>query len=773
MQKLKNRNIITISVLVILGIVIYLSISTFKDDNSHRVKNSQNKINSSRIVSDFFRNGGLIVYPSSENSKDLYEIGIKLRSRLRNSKFKVIADTALTKNEIENSNIILLGTYKTNKILHLFNDRIPVKFDDSKFTFLNNNYAKPSNLIDFIYRNPFNNRKGLIIISGNNDSLIAADFVFNFFGDLRISDGSGTILLTNFVKEAEDHWKVDSNNFWNFENQTDTVLITPHYTYISHSPKITLKEVDSVAALNENSVASLKRMFGKSFKIVHINYNLYDSFEEKGLIINNTEISSLIESNESVHSVINNYIQGDDFTKDAILLLRKNLGQPNSKFLETGMSVYLARNWRGFDYKFWASKLFISDNVPPLSELLNNKESQTESGLLTQPLAGTFAAFLIQKYGINKLTQMYTDWSPAKAEVESLNKEWLAYLSKLTASYANKIKKERKNFPSNQPEFIKGFSYAHVGYDIYNGYLSKESYNSLKVLKKIGVNAISIMPFTSISSPNEPEPLNFWQSAFAENDESLIFLKDAAVKLNFVVMLKPQIWLRRGWTGDIKMSSGSDWNKFFSDYYKWIRHYALLAQMYGIPILCIGNEFSRATIGHEDKWIQMVMHIRQLYDGKITYGANWNNEFDKLNFWKYFDYIGISEYFPLSKKDNPTEAELQTGADSVINLIGAVQQKFNKPVLFTEIGFKSSMEPWQTALENNSQPDSAAINQARCYKAILKASYGKKWLEGMFWWKWPSYLGYADNPEKDLYVPLNKPAEKIIEEWYSKDWNDY
>ncbi len=54
---------------------------------------------------------------------------------------------------------------------------------------------------------------------------------------------------------------------------------------------------------------------------------------------------------------------------------------------------------------------------------------------------------------------------------------------------------------------------------------------------------------------------------------------------------------------------------------------------------------------------------------------------------------------------------------------------------------------------------------------MLRASYEKKWLAGMFWWKWPSYLGYAANPKRDLYVPLNKPAENIIRKWYLKDWN--
>jgi hypothetical protein len=769
-EKLRNKKTLTYLAIVILGSIIYLSILTFNKADKPQLGNSSEKLNSSRIISDLFRNGGLIIYPSSDNSKSLLKLATKLGLRFRNKGLRIASDSAFTKNELENSNIILIGSYQSNKIFQLLNDKLPVNFENDKFRFLNKTYAKPSDLIDFIYPNPFNNRKALIIISGNSDSLIAADFAFNFSGDLRIRDGYETLLLTNFVQGADNKWKIDNNNFRNFGNQIDTILVKPNYTYISHSSRITKKEVEAIAVLNENSIVLSKRLFGASFKQVHINYNLYDSFEEKGLIIGSTQSSDFNESDESVHSVINTYIQGDDFGQDAILLLRKNFGIPKLQFLETGMSVYLSRNWKGFDYKYWASKLLLSDNIPALSELLDNDKVRTESNLLTQPLAGTFAEFLILKLGINKLMKLYSGWLPENSEISSLNKEWLDYLSNLSKNYVVKIKEEQKKFPSGLPEFLKGFSYAHTGYDIYNGYLSNESFNSLKKLKKIGVNAISIMPYTSIRNPNEPEPLSFWQSAFAENDESLIYLKEVASELNFTVMLKPQIWLRRGWPGDIKMNSKSDWDRFFNDYYKWIRHYALLAEMYNMPILCIGNELSKTTLGHENKWIEMTEHIRKIYGGKITYGANWDGEFEKLNFWKNFDFIGLSQYFPLSEKENASDADLQAGAISIINRIESVSKTFNIPVLFTEIGYKGSKEPWKTALENNVQMDPAYIEQGRCYEAMLKASYGKEWLKGMFWWKWPSYLNY-DDPEKDYYIPLNKPAEKIVEKWYSKKWN--
>lgn len=562
-----------------------------------------------------------------------------------------------------------------------------------------------------------------------------------------------------------------SFNFMEFKEKEDTILISANYTYIAYSKGVSKEEIEELDKLNDESFTFMQNLFGTSFKPVHINYYIYDTFEEKGLITNNTSLSNFDEANKSVHTVINNYIQGDDYTQDAILLLRKNFGRPKMKFLETGLSIYLGRNWRGLDYKYWASKLFLSDNLPELRNLLNSETAKAESNLITEPLAGTFAAFLIQKFGIKSLMRKYANWDPNESEINGLNKEWREYLLRLSAAYKGKIALARNNFRKEKGGFFKGFSYAHVGYNIYNGYLSKESFKSLKELKKIGVNSISIMPFTSMANPNKPEPFKFWQSAFAENDESLIFLKEAAIKLGFVVMLKPQIWIRHGWPGDIRMENNVDWREFFKDYYRWIRHYAILAEIYKIPILCIGNELSQTTVGHEKAWIKMAEQIRKFYDGKITYGANWDNEFENLNFWKYFDYIGISQYYPLSNKAFPTDEDLETGAVSVINRIDSIREKFNIPVLFTEIGYKSTKAPWKTALENDDIIDTNYIDQARCYDAILRACYGKKWLAGIFWWKWPSYLSYGENSDRHAYNIIKKPAEEVVKKWYSKRWN--
>jgi len=235
--------------------------------------------------------------------------------------------------------------------------------------------------------------------------------------------------------------------------------------------------------------------------------------------------------------------------------------------------------------------------------------------------------------------------------------------------------------------------------------------------------------------------------------------------------MKPHIYLHRSWPGGIEMSSKEEWDKFIDSYYRWIRHYAIISEMYNIPILCVGNELSKATLQNEDKWIAMFNKLRKIYSGKLVYGANWGNEFEKLTFWNHLDYIGISNYYPLSKDLNPTDEELFEGADKMLDKIEEVQRKYNKQVIFTEAGFRSSTSPWQSSFEKDKRlQDTTFASQVRSYEVFYKAAYERNWLAGIFWWKWPSYLNEGGDPHHDLYTPNYKPTENVVRKWYGINW---
>jgi hypothetical protein len=184
-------------------------------------------------------------------------------------------------------------------------------------------------------------------------------------------------------------------------------------------------------------------------------------------------------------------------------------------------------------------------------------------------------------------------------------------------------------------------------------------------------------------------------------------------------------------------------------------------------MFCAGVEFVHTTRTHPEAWRILIRDLRQLYSGPVTYAANWGEEFEKLAFADELDAVGINCYYPLAATDSATDTELRAAFDKVCDMIGAQATRWNKPILFTEIGFRSIVSPWK---HPHAEPENDRVNhahQARCYQVVTDALQGRDWCRGIYWWKWPSYLGYtAEDPQ--CYAPLGKPAEGIISAFYQQ-----
>jgi len=732
-------------------------------------KNSE--ISRRSLYEDLYHNGGLIIYAASNPSySQQYLIDAEnIQKNFRWAHLKIIPDTAVSLSELKNNSVIIIGTYKSNKILRELSPQLPIKFSDSSFLFNHQTFKDSSTTINLFYYNPLNKKKLCYIISGIEDRFVVNISSTRAVGDIRIMQNGLCSEMGFFKLDSMGNWVLDENRFRNFSDEKKIYNLSKNFSYTVYSKNIGFREVKKINEVNEASLKKIKQFFGKDFHTSKINFNIFDNFEDKGLITGNTQLSNINNKDSSVDIVVNNWIGGNDFSKAALFLLKKNFSDPRINFIEQGLSFYFSDNWRKEGYKFWASFIYQSGGMPELNEMLNNDSLEYDSYFFTDPLSASFVSFLINKYGKEEFIKEFTKWNIKNMQLEG---EWKKYLAKLSSNYLRQVQDYKNNFPNDIPKYQKGFCFAHEGYDIYNGYLSRETKQSVEKMQSLGANSFSITPFTSMRDANKPVPLRFWEFAGAENDESLIYLSHLSKTLKMNVILKPQIYLgENSWPGNIEMTNKNDWQKFFHFYFNWISHYAMLAEMYKIPILCIGNELSKATVGHEEDWINMVKKIRRIYNGKIVYGPNWSSEFSKLTFWNYFDYIGLSEYFPLSDKNNPTDEELFHGAELVMNKIHSVQKKYDKPVIFTEVGFRSTGEPWKTALEKDTKNEISLMNQARCYNALFKAAYNQKWLAGMYWWKWPSYLAYGGGHDNEHYTPNNKPAEDIVKEWYSKIWN--
>jgi hypothetical protein len=241
------------------------------------------------------------------------------------------------------------------------------------------------------------------------------------------------------------------------------------------------------------------------------------------------------------------------------------------------------------------------------------------------------------------------------------------------------------------------------------------------------------------------------------------------------VMLKPHVDVNDAagsWRGLMKPSDPDAW---FAAYTLFLVQYARMAASLGVEMLCIGTEL-RALSGaaNRERWNGVIDSIRAVYGGALTYAANAvdrDDEFTAVSFWDRVDLIGLDAYFPLTKVADPTLAQLvaawrrdATGLD-VIGALESVYESTRKPIVFTEIGYKSSAgantEPWNFNHSGGYDP----IEQRHCYDAAFTAwrPYSA-WMKGMFWWHWPvSPPGAADTD----YNPRGKPAAGVFRGWQS------
>jgi hypothetical protein len=219
------------------------------------------------------------------------------------------------------------------------------------------------------------------------------------------------------------------------------------------------------------------------------------------------------------------------------------------------------------------------------------------------------------------------------------------------------------------------------------------------------------------------------------------------------------------------MESDEVWGLFFEHYQRWIRHYAFMAEMCDVEILCIGVELSRTTRLQPERWRELIRSLRTVYRGMLTYAANWGDEFESTTIWPDLDFIGVNCYYPLSDSQDATDADLQAGVEAAMRKIEEVGECHDKPVVITEVGFTSAAAPWITPYERKRGVPVDVQAQARCYEAFFEGLVGRSRCAGVYWWKWPSFLEYG-GPRHAGFTPNRKPAEDIVRRWYGEILGD-
>jgi hypothetical protein len=158
--------------------------------------------------------------------------------------------------------------------------------------------------------------------------------------------------------------------------------------------------------------------------------------------------------------------------------------------------------------------------------------------------------------------------------------------------------------------------------------------------------------------------------------------------------------------------------------------------------------------------------VRRLYGGRITYAANWGEEFELVSFWNSLDFIGVNFYYPLSEQRHPSDGDLREGVDRALARVDAVAQRFGRTVIITEVGFTSTPAPWIKPYERDRRAPPNEESQARCYQAFCDGLSHRDAYVGVYWWKWPSFPEYGGSRHTG-FTPNGKIAEEVVKRWFA------
>jgi Glycoside Hydrolase Family 113 len=223
---------------------------------------------------------------------------------------------------------------------------------------------------------------------------------------------------------------------------------------------------------------------------------------------------------------------------------------------------------------------------------------------------------------------------------------------------------------------------------------------------------------------------------------------------------------------DIDFPERSQWDRFHADMTRMVLHYARLAEAEGVAVFGLGLELKHSVRKHPEFWRGLIAKVRGVYRGKITYSANWYDEWRTIEFWSELDFIGVGAYFELRGEESPgqaSKAQIVARWEPIVAELAAASKHFGRRVLFTEVGYTGYIDcaerPWEWA---GKTAKGIAIDhdaQARATGALLDVVAAHDFFAGLFLWS------FYTNPSTTAsweYAVQGRPAEAEVRRGFSR-----
>ena len=190
-------------------------------------------------------------------------------------------------------------------------------------------------------------------------------------------------------------------------------------------------------------------------------------------------------------------------------------------------------------------------------------------------------------------------------------------------------------------------------------------------------------------------------------------------------------------------------------------------------MLAAGVELrSWLTTSHAPSFLPILREMRRAYPGLLTYAANWD-DVDQTVILGELDVIGVNAFYPLTDKQNATDAELASGGLEVAKKIAALAELWHKPVMFNEFGYTArpdpALRPWEWP-DHMSGVKVDARAQAAAYRGLLAGMLQSPALVGAFMWRFAADPDDLSQEAEWGFSPRGREAELWLRDAFWSRW---
>ena len=463
-------------------------------------------------------------------------------------------------------------------------------------------------------------------------------------------------------------------------------------------------------------------------------------------------------------------------------------GPPAALWLRDGVAARAALSWWGKSMPTWIARLVDGDLVPPLEQLL--ADEPVHSPHIVVPLRGALVSHLEQSRGAEAVATLWAGTDQLAIDDE-LRRAFARRLEELRDRHASRLLGERgAGLQRTQRAFRWGVNLVEPERDgSLRGYGTRACELSLERAAALGVDAVALLSTGFVESGLPRSPLGPLDDPLARAvpDLALVATMRAAEARGMSVMVRQFLLQTRSgtWAGMHAGESEEALISFFDDYRRFLVHTALVAELGGAELLCLGTELPLTTrideqqdawipdyvnLNHE-RWRGLIRAARGAFAGGLTYAADWSGEVDQVGFWSELDFVGTELLSSLSVRPyedlRPDDRQASQRLRGLLGRLTLLAGEHGRPGLVVEIGFPPTTKAWLRPTD--SRGDFDLDEQARLYRALHDAldhlGTSRELLGGMYLWAWSTDPDAGREQDKS-WTPQNRPAQEVLAEMF-------